>query len=427
MDTLAGRLQAVLDQVWAIRLDWQDPERFHLARSEAIGSLKALINEAGIAQAGTPAITKKAKAALRLLEATNVPVVAAVEITEAIDIAESTSGEAPVPLPAESASPLAETPSRHADLVELERSISRAAAALTTILADIEKLALAARASVASYASALILPPRPAPQESPVAVTTLREPLPVDPETFYRRSFLLTDEGRAIAASLWVDGLSKRDIAECFDYRDSNGPACVSAAIATFLRLHCQSEHWIITGEDGKDAVRQALRSIGFKPGQPLHAPTSITRRSNGHGVGIDTPVELVGDRRKLAQRCDVGFAPAPQEQLDRAMLNLDTGRALAVELWVNGTIQAEIGTRFGYLRHHGASPISQAIAGFLRQYADHGWLNAFGEKRKVFARTALQRFRAANGGTDHPASDPARIGPGLPAACPASPEGDTP
>jgi hypothetical protein len=27
-DTLTGRLQAVLDQVWSIRPDWQNPERF---------------------------------------------------------------------------------------------------------------------------------------------------------------------------------------------------------------------------------------------------------------------------------------------------------------------------------------------------------------------------------------------------------------
>jgi hypothetical protein len=415
---LAERLQAVLDQVWSIRLDWQDPERFHIARGEAVGSLKALITEADQLQNSAPAVTTKAQAALRLLEASAHPAASALprpvpavstpepepasSVEGEIESAGSVAEPSEAPNAASGVSPPAakrafET-AQAIDLTLLQQSIAGAVAAITHILGDIEKLALAASAA---YTTALALPSQIVPPHVPQAAVpvtpTTASPASADPHTFYHRGHLLTEEGRVIAASLWADGVSRNDIARCFDYTDNHGPACVSAAIATFLRVHCPAEAGILAGEAGKEQVRHALRALGCFPGQAARVvtqkSTSVARkRGNGHGsdnIKSAGPLMVANNTTTAA----VDQAPACVKRT-RSELGTDGGRAVAAEMWINGVGQKAIGRLFGY-EQSGEPYVSLAIAGFIKRQCRLVSLNAIGDQRKLLARDALQRYRA--------------------------------
>jgi hypothetical protein len=356
-DTLADRLQTVLDQVWAIRLDWQDPERFMIARSEAIGSLKALIKEAGHLQ-DSPAVTVKAQAALRLLQATDGPVrqteTAVIEPTKEPACASTAPAEKLSP-PAEEQTLLPSEPAAVGDpsppasvssavinqvLCELEHSICSAASALTRTLADIEKLALAARTAVASHAVALTLP-----VQATTAVTGISE----------ERCQALIQQ--ALQAS-----------APAASHKQGNGKASIASPLQKRV------------------VIQRPVRGAG----KWLHRPGGVD-----HGAAING--------EKQASPALTALAPGRYQRTD---LNTDIGRARAGELWLAGYTQQTIGRHFAFERN-GAPPVCLAIGRFVQQHSDVLRLEE-GDRRKPQVREALLRFYAATAVADGQRPNPA-------------------
>jgi hypothetical protein len=412
--SLNDRLQAVLAEVWRIHPSWEAPEKFHEAKSDAVNSLRQLIVEAGTLQGHAPSVAARAKATLRLLETPAAPVdppetvdTPATDNPDAVPedisigdppspaeqierVEQTVPAESPLPEPEPAMSP----PDAATDPVELQQAIR---AAFAGILSDVEKLALASRASVASYAAALTVPPqlptRPAAAASSAPSSPSAQPGVQDPETLYRRSHLLTEAGRVTAVSLWVDGLSKREIGECFDYHGSSGPACVAAAIAMFLHAHYPTELGVIIGDRGKELAQRALLAIGAEAHS--EAETASVARRRGNGQQEFHVNNNVTSSAGASGRSTMNLPALASGRRRRRDLRADAGRVIAAELWVAGHTMDSIGRYFGFSRWC-APAVSRAIAAFVQDYCGPERSNAFGKDRKHLASEALTRFRAA-------------------------------
>jgi hypothetical protein len=462
--TLAERLEGVLQQVWAIRQNWERPESFLEARSEAIGSLKSLIAEAGQLQNGAPAVTSKARAALRLLQAPDTlpsptPVTELPESAAAVSALEpelptATADQTEAPAETSACPPaLMEAPAPVLPVPIAELAAAPAvdpsafqsalnATALASIVADASETAQTAREAAAALKDVLtVLTALPVTSPAPVRAEPIAPPVDTSPETFYRRSDLQTPKGLAICASLWADGVSRSDIARAFGYGDFAGASCVAVALTQFLQIHClPAETVTLTGETGKELVRRVLSRIGFKPAQRLHLSAAVSTAPlplNGSANAVEAaamdadtglsqwapdaplPAEpaapatcLLHDGSRItrpyrgaSRNRAPGSAGLKSGEFTPSDLRTDAGRARAAELWFSGYDQKSISQHFGYAKH-GVAYVSIGIGEFITKFARSGSASAIGEQRKLRIPDALQRYYAATSATQPSAGD---------------------
>jgi hypothetical protein len=357
--TINVRLQSLLDQVWKLRPNWQDPEKFHETKSEVVAQLRALIKEANAMPGGIPVVATRAKEALRQLHA-EVPEAAPAptaknngqiiedhqNITESKDredTEDAGDGEDSVDSPPQGqAEPLPDVATLHA------------------MLAGIEKATLDLQTQVQAQAS--LPPPQPA------------SPPGEDMETLYRRRHLTTDDGRRTAATLWAHGLTLPDIANCFDYQGPAGTACVRAALILFLLQHHASDEWLITDATITELIRQTLRQDVTKATQAAPGPKAVS---------APAPAPA---------------AESPSATYARADLRTVEGRAKVTELWVAGRSMRSIGELFGWSTETGTGEVAiwQAINRFLREDCGLNLTKVRGPKRKRLARKALRQFHSS-------------------------------
>jgi hypothetical protein len=267
----AARLQRLLTQVWTLRPSWEQPEKFHECKSEVVAGLKALIADVGAET--SPTIATRAGAALRLREPVELPTAATEPATEP-SAASDDVDDASAATDDDAAVPTASSPAELtvADLVRSQQTIRETVAAVSAVLVDVEKLALAAQTAVNAYVTALIVPWSPPalrplngapPATIPAAAAAinpaqLREALPMLPQGQHQFRDLRTDTGRAIAVHLWVTGYRQIDIALHFSGGPGSAPF-VSREIGIFVKRMLELRHIIGTDTERKELARQAL------------------------------------------------------------------------------------------------------------------------------------------------------------------------
>jgi hypothetical protein len=302
----AGRLQALLDQVWTLRPSWERPETFHECKSEVIAGLKALIVAANTGVELAPSIAVRATTMLRRPEPPQTPSEppeAPVELTPAAGGSNSVpepTGEAATRLPSPAADATGTPPTdsprtptlsdAEAELLCLQQAIHNTVGTVLGVFADVEKLALAVHSSAAAYTAALggtggaLTPTLAADKGSPAAAPTppagngssvppaarlaakapARVPVPSSlpprppplPPDGYSFTNLRTEAGQWRAARLWAAGYRQIDIAKHFGGKDAS---CVSVAVDAFLKRVLGRRSIDAYGEARKVLIRQVL------------------------------------------------------------------------------------------------------------------------------------------------------------------------
>jgi hypothetical protein len=448
---LIERLQTAHGKVWEIHPNWQDPQKFHEARSELTAFLKSLITElqTGIRTAvgeATPA-RRRRDASTAAPAPTPVSELPAPAVTVSANEAERAPESAPAALVNEAELPPESTPTALArklerpelcheptaaadssesccesvspalgvDLCSLQSAITTAATALTGFVAEVGELGQALRVATADVKVGLTArsaPPavtQPAPAQPPVPTAP---PIDTSPEALYCRSDLQTPDGMAMCASLWAANVPRADIARAFGYGDHTGASCVAVAIAQFLQSHCApAETVTLSGESGRELAKRVLARLGFRPGLGLPAapiasatstpavtlPVSAAKRSNGNGHADDAAiasVERSAVPQPLAARVLPALPPLPPGQHSRTELRTDAARVHAAELWLQGYTQQAIGEHFSY-ETSGPPQVSLALTAFMAEYGCPEAFDYSVQGRKACLRDALQTFHA--------------------------------
>jgi hypothetical protein len=355
--TVNDRVEGLLSQAYQLRPNWQDPEKFHLQKSEIIDGLKRLLAETKAVPGGIPQVATKVRAALRELQ---------VEVPDngdatapAPDHTADTKGPADTGTPDEAtqqADPPQEGPPDMPDDPQDTDATTLDVSGLQARIAEVEQALLELRNLANATAP---MPPAPLPAK----------PLP-DPETLYHRRDLATEAGRKVAATLWAHGLDPAEIALVFNFvektRSATGQACVLAAVVVFLHEHCVTDQWSVAEDACKDLARQTLRNPAAGTPAPAPAPPAPTPKP--------TP------------------APAVTAEYSPEHLRTVEGRAKATELWVQGAQLKEIGYRFGY-PVNATYRIWQSINAFMEKDCGLKAAKIKGEARKQLARKALKQF----------------------------------